>query len=59
LRFTEQRLFGRGLGDEAREHRRSLLPVELGVVVLVEQEKLSTSPPSTTRWRAGSAAAAT
>ena len=39
LRFAEQRLLGRGLGDEAREHRRGLLPVELGVVVLVEQEQ--------------------
>ena len=28
---------GPGPGDEAREHRRDLLPVELGVVVLVEQ----------------------
>ena len=26
-----------GPGDEAREHRRDLLPVELGIVVLVEQ----------------------
>ena len=28
---------GPGPGDEAREHRRDLLPVELGVIVLVEQ----------------------
>ena len=28
---------GPGAGDEAREHRRDLLPVELGIVVLVEQ----------------------
>ena len=32
-------LLRRGLGDEAREHCRRLLPIELGVVVLVEQEE--------------------
>jgi hypothetical protein len=39
LGLSHHGLFGRGLGDEAREHRRGLLPVELGVVVLVEQEQ--------------------
>jgi hypothetical protein len=39
LGLAQHRLFGRRLGDEAREHRRRLLPVELGVVVLVEQEE--------------------
>jgi hypothetical protein len=39
LGLAHHRLFRRGLGDEAREHRRGLLPVELGVVVLVEQEQ--------------------
>jgi hypothetical protein len=30
-------IVGPGAGDEAREHRRDLLPVKLGIVVLIEQ----------------------
>ena len=35
-----QRVLRRGRGDEHRIHRRDLLPVELGIVILIEQEQL-------------------
>ena len=64
LRLAHHGLFRRGLGDEAREHRRGLLPVEFGVVVLVQEEQTHhggrdmRQPPDLARGRWGDRCAA-